>query len=133
MPAARARGVPTPAHMNMRPRLPMVEYASTRLALLCVIASRDVARNDRPPTRAMTAEKAGSPWKDEVMRRTRKAPRFTMVDECSKADTGVGATMAPSSQDWNGSCADFVNAAIDIRARGISAMPVRPPTGMSIS
>ncbi len=30
--------------------------------------------------------------------------------ECRKAETGVGAAIAPGSHEWNGTCADFVNA-----------------------
>ena len=30
-----------------------------------------------------------------------------MVAEWSRADTGVGATIAPSSHFWNGTCADW--------------------------
>ena len=35
-------------------------------------------------------------------------PALTMVDECSNAEVGVGATIAPSSQVWKGICAAFV-------------------------
>ncbi len=34
-----------------------------------------------------------------------------MVAECRNADTGVGASIAVGNHRWNGSCADFVNAA----------------------
>ncbi len=43
---------------------------------------------------------------------SRKTPAFTMVAECRKADTGVGAAMAPGSQKWKGNCADLVKAPI---------------------
>ena len=35
-------------------------------------------------------------------------PAFTIVEECSKAEVGVGATMAPSSQPENGIMAALV-------------------------
>ena len=35
-------------------------------------------------------------------RMSKKTPALTMVDECRSALVGVGATMAPSSQVWNG-------------------------------
>lgn len=35
-------------------------------------------------------------------------PAFTMVDECRSALVGVGATIAPNSQVWNGICAALV-------------------------
>ncbi len=41
----------------------------------------------------------------------RYTPAFTIVAECSRAEDGVGATIAPKSQEENGSCADFVSAA----------------------
>ena len=41
-----------------------------------------------------------------------------MVDECSNADVGVGATMAPSSQLWKGIWAALVNAARENSSRG---------------
>ena len=41
-----------------------------------------------------------------------------MVDECSRALVGVGATMAPSSQAWNGICAALVRAASDSSRTG---------------
>ena len=56
-----------------------------------------------------------------AMRSTRYTPAFTMVLECSSADTGVGATIAPSSQLENGSCADLVMPAKQSRAAGSSA------------
>ena len=33
---------------------------------------------------------------------SRKTPALTMVDEWRSAEVGVGATIAPSSQVWNG-------------------------------
>ena len=45
-------------------------------------------------------------------RTSRNTPAFTIVAECRKADTGVGAAMAPGNQKWNGNCADLVNAPI---------------------
>ena len=44
-----------------------------------------------------------------------------MVDECSRALVGVGATMAPNSQVWNGICAALVSAASDNRMTGITS------------
>lgn len=38
----------------------------------------------------------------------RNTPAFTMVEEWSRADVGVGATMAPRSQPEKGIMADFV-------------------------
>ncbi len=41
----------------------------------------------------------------------RKTPAFTIVEECSSAEVGVGATIAPKSQLWKGNCAALVKAA----------------------
>ena len=43
-------------------------------------------------------------------RTSRNTPALTMVAECRKAETGVGAAIAPGSQKWNGNCADLVKA-----------------------
>lgn len=40
-------------------------------------------------------------------------PAVTRVDECTKAETGVGAAMAAGSQLENGICALLVIAATD--------------------
>ena len=48
-------------------------------------------------------------------------PALTIVAECSSADEGVGATMAPISQVEKGSCAALVSAAIATRPTQITA------------
>ena len=50
MPAQMASGVPTPAQAVIRPRLAIVEYASTRFALLWEMAMNEHSRNVMPPT-----------------------------------------------------------------------------------
>jgi hypothetical protein len=45
----------------------------------------------------------------------RNTPAVTRVDECTKADTGVGAAIAAGSQLENGICALLVIAAIVIQ------------------
>ena len=47
-----------------------------------------------------------------------------MVLECRSADTGVGATMAPSSHEEKGSWADFVMPAKARSAAGRSTAPL---------
>ena len=51
----------------------------------------------------------------------RYTPALTMVAECSRADTGVGADMAPSSQEEKGICADLVSPAKESSTAGSSA------------
>src|SRR5690606_18075990 len=50
-------------------------------------------------------------------------PALTMVAACRYALTGVMATIAPGSQEWNGSCADLVNAASATRTATGTANP----------
>ena len=61
-----------------------------------------------PPTSMTITEGAGATWKMGASFTSRNTPAFTMVDECSRALVGVGATMAPRSQVWKGICAAFV-------------------------
>ena len=57
-------------------------------------------------------------------RATRYTPALTIVAECRYALTGVGATIAPGSQAWNGICADLVNAPSRISTRAtVTASP----------
>jgi len=44
----------------------------------------------------------------------RKTPAVTRVEECTRAETGVGAAMAAGSHLENGTCALFVMAAMVI-------------------
>ena len=119
--AHTASGVPTPAQAVIRPRLAMVEYASTRLALVCETAMNEHSANVRPPTRMTMRPGVAAknpPWADMVPAymtgasfTSRNTPAFTMVEECRSALVGVGATMAPRSHVWKGICAAFVRPA----------------------
>ncbi len=57
-----------------------------------------------------------------------KTPALTMVEECNRAETGVGATMAPKSQELKGSWADLVSPAKQMSVAGSTATsrPVLP-------
>ena len=117
MAAQIAPSLPTPAQATMRPRLEMVEYASTRLALDWLMAASAQNRKVAMPT--VITRKPGmlKPRQGEILM-SRKTPALTIVDECSNADVGVGATMAPRSQLWKGICAALVNAASANRSKG---------------
>lgn len=52
-----------------------------------------------------------------LVRISKKIPATTIVLECSRAETGVGPSMAEGSQGWRPNCADFPVAA---RIRAIS-------------
>ena len=51
--------MPTPAHAAMRPRFAIVEYASTRLALLWLMAMKLQSTKVAPPTVTTMMEAAG--------------------------------------------------------------------------
>src|SRR5699024_3744780 len=101
---------PMPAQATIRPRLEMVENARTFLPSFWAMAIMLAAMKVKPPMKAtvipvMVLHSAG----DRRMRRY--TPALTMVALCSRALDGVGATMAPSSQEEKGSCADLVRPA----------------------
>ena len=49
----------------------------------------------------------------------RNTPATTIVLECSRADTGVGPSMAEGSHGWRPNCADFPVAASNRPVRGM--------------
>lgn len=53
-----------------------------------------------------------------LIRMSRKMPATTMVLECSRADTGVGPSMAEGSQGWSPNWADLPVAATIRPSRG---------------
>lgn len=53
-----------------------------------------------------------------LIRINRKMPATTMVLECSRADTGVGPSMAEGSQGWSPNWADLPVAARMSPSRG---------------
>ncbi len=67
--------------------------------------------NVMPPTSMTMTDGTGHTRNTGASFTSRKTPAFTMVDECSSAEVGVGATMAPSSHVWNGICAALVRPA----------------------
>ena len=77
-----------------------------------------MARKVKPPKIASTTENH-VPSKPGARRRMMNTPALTMVEECSRAETGVGATIAPHSQLWNGTWAALVKPAKHIRTMGI--------------
>ena len=75
----------------------------------------DVRRKVNPPT-VITMYPAMFPCRRGESFRRMNTPALTIVDECSSADVGVGATMAPSSHVWKGICADLTIPARQSRA-----------------
>ena len=97
----------------------MVEYARIFLALLWLTARMHVPTKVNAPKSATMVDMVVSA-KAGAMRSSRYVPALTMVAECSRAETGVGATMAPHSQLSKGTCADLVKAARQKKANGSS-------------
>ena len=119
--ATTVTGVPTAPIMIIRASRAMVEWASIRLKLSCDKALMAEAIKTKP-VRPMITMATGVSFSAGDKRSIIKGAIFTMVEECSKALTGVGATMAPSSHLLKGSCAPLIKAAILNRASG-SRMP----------
>ena len=108
-----------PTQAMISPRLAMVEYAKIFLALLWLTARIHVPTKVNAPKSATMVDMVVSA-KAGAMRSKRYVPALTMVAECSRAETGVGATMAPHSQLSKGTCADLVKAARQKKANGSS-------------
>ena len=71
-----------------------------------------------PPTSTTIVDAAGNTRYRGASLTSRNTPALTMVEEWSSALVGVGATMAPSSQRWNGICAALVRPATESSMRG---------------
>ena len=106
-----ASRVPTPSSIVSTPSALSVEYGEDALEvgfLHRAIGADDHGRgarhrHHRRPHRRRTD--------DGVILAMRYTPAFTIVAEWRYALTGVGASIAFGSQKWNGTWADFVNAA----------------------
>ena len=66
------------------------------------MAMKLARQNVMPPTRMTIMEGVTETAKTGASLMRRNTPAFTMVELCSNALVGVGATMAPSSHVWNG-------------------------------
>ena len=74
------------------------------MPLLWLIAAKEANRKVTPPTNMASRPASLSP-STGLNLIIKKTPALTMVEEWSRAEVGVGATMAPKSQDENGICA----------------------------
>ena len=68
----------------------MVEYASTRLALLCEMAMNEHSANVMPPTSTTITDGTGHTRNTGASLTSRNTPALTMVDEWSSARGGRG-------------------------------------------
>lgn len=88
-----------------------VENATIFLISFCVNAQVAVNRVVRAPRHRQVVSAV---WLFSIIgcsRISRKIPATTMVLECSKADTGVGPSIADGSHGWSPNWADFPVAA----------------------
>ena len=65
-----------------------------------------------------TTAPAAAPSRTGAHRRVMYTPALTMVLECSSAEQGVGATIAPSSHFAKGNCAALFIPAKQIKSAG---------------
>ena len=68
----------------------------------------------------MIQNQASLPASTGQKRASRNTPALTIVAECRKAETGVGAAIACGNQKWKGNCALLESApkAISVSAAG---------------
>src|SRR5215212_1271925 len=77
------------------------------------------------PTMTTAVLAASDSTNTALLRTTRYTPAVTMVAAWISADTGVGPSMASSSQDCSGTCADFPQAPSNSsRPRMVAIVPL---------
>lgn len=102
----------------MRPSWLDVEKATIFLMSFCVRAQVAVKRVVSAPRQRQVVRAVWLFSRRGLMRMRRKIPATTMVLECSRADTGVGPSMAEGSQGWSPNWADLPVAATMRPRRG---------------
>lgn len=95
----------------IRPSWLEVEKATIFLMSFWVSAQVAVKRVVRAPRQRHSVRAVGLFSIRGLVRMSRKIPATTIVLECSRAETGVGPSMAEGSQGWSPNCADFPVAA----------------------
>lgn len=88
-----------------------VEKAMIFLMSFWVRAHVAANRVDRAPRHRQAVRAVWLVASRGCMRMSRKIPATTMVLECSRADTGVGPSIAAGSHGWSPNWADFPAAA----------------------
>ena len=109
--AIKVTGVATAPIRIINASKAMVECANIFLKLSCDRAPMAEAANTKP-VRPMITQATDVSFKAGDKRKMINGAIFTMVDEWSKALTGVGATIAPNNHLLNGICAPLINAAM---------------------
>ena len=98
----------------MKPICATVDQASEVLTAGCVSITSAPKSAVKPPSIANAASVPGDSNITSAKRMSRKPPPL-MTPACSRADTGVGASITSVSQPWVGNCADFSKAASAIK------------------
>lgn len=96
----------------MRPSWLDVEKATIFLMSFWVRAHVAVNRVVRAPRQRQVVRAVWLFSRSGLIRMRRKMPATTIVLECSRADTGVGPSMADGSQGWRPNWADLPVAAM---------------------
>ena len=78
------------------------------------------------PTRATASRASGVSARIGLDRTSRYTPAVTMVAAWISADTGVGPSIASSSQDCSGTCADLPHAPSSSSSPSAVATPLPP-------
>ncbi len=95
----------------IRPSWLDVEKATIFLISFWVRAQVAVNRVVRAPKHRQRVRAVWLFSRRGLMRMRRKIPATTIVLECSRAETGVGPSIAEGSQGWSPNCADLPVAA----------------------
>ena len=102
----------------IRPSWLDVEKATIFLMSFWVRAQVAVKRVVRAPRHRQMVKTVGFCSSRGLMRTRRKIPATTIVLEWSRAETGVGPSIAAGSQGWSPNCADLPVAARTRPKRG---------------
>lgn len=107
---------PIPKIVNISPSCLKVDKAITFFKSASKLATQPAANIVNKPALSTKGWRLVCVIK-ELNRITKNTPAVTKVDECTKAETGVGAAMAAGNQAEKGSCALLVNDLIIIKIK----------------
>lgn len=107
-------GIPPPITIIITPSCLKVERAITFFISISIIAAHPAINIVILPT-TINIIAILKLVKIKLKRINKYTPAVTRVDECTRADTGVGAAIAAGSQEENGICALFVQADTTIK------------------
>ncbi|CAM3982753.1 hypothetical protein DEMA109039_02440 [Deinococcus marmoris] len=112
--AKRPSASASPYSAISRPSCDTVEKASSALRSVCFSARHDPQNIVATPSGTIIPLHRALLPKISPNLATSTTPALTIVAECRKAETGVGASIAVGSHRWKGSCALLVKAASSV-------------------